>query len=1010
MRKRLISLGVCLCILTSLCTGYFATTSASATTENNVNKNMLEAMLNNRSWVIDTLINDDYSTNPHAMVNDMANEKSMMATVLSQYGNKNDPNYSAAYKAVVDAIYAWHHAGDYAKDVADYATEWTADIFEFFGGSDNAVSALRRCADSSKTMQYDNILQEVLKADYTSSSGQTLKGSNSQLVQLRKIQDGVGMLKSFASASKNLSGLDDGMAHTAASYADTVLFPAADAYQDVMNNVAKLTSSDMGENEQALLDLTTALGAVAVYDSIVVSENNSGGAITIAPAYLLDEDTKKIIDINADAAKFADITIDSFMYVCSIQTQKESVAGVLDRTSEHLANAQTRDLLDRYSDLIKDAADGKTSNYDLILTSIRNSGYIEKYAESKISDALKKMRNRFIPCYDQSIIPGAIASATGVVGTATYLADAVTGLEDTSTKTVELKNLNQLIAFFKATFERDLANYKANPTDENAAKVIDDLDFIQRLRLRGETIAYKMSANQLDKPLGQLLAGGSDETLKDFYAYDYQRHIDAILGASIVPYTTDTFTVNNGETFTIQYNDNCGGLYATYDKANGSQFNHYGIAELNSRISNGLTIEKGGKILTFLESADAYIPYITNNGGDIIVAKGMNVSEFTQSSGNSNFASGDFAIDYFSATGGKITSSLGTSSIQCSTLNLSNAVVESIPIICNGTSNISGNVTLNSLKANKVLNQSSGTLTLNGDLITAGDVHFGGSVTQNGGIFKLMGDLTGSSEKVTLGNVEVCGKLPQTISRDIYVNDFIVAAKKLTLNNKVYVSGDYQSNGKIVNSSNVIFAGNINEDIVYEDALSMTSDLVIDGDTVTAKKGIVLTGNLIIKNGGKLITKSLSVTNGSITLENNAELTINGKTTLSGSSSNSVTVDESSQINFNKLTIIKNIGNIVVNGNLKFGGDVSITSAALSGNGNIYLWCDLIGSSLTIDKPNNFYVVGKTPQTLSCSGANFNNITISNNSRSGVKFSSSVNCYGEYNANGSNVLGTVTQK
>ena len=76
-----------------------------------------------------------------------------------------------------------------------------------------------------------------------------------------------------------------------------------------------------------------------------------------------------------------------------------------------------------------------------------------------------------------------------------------------------------------------MANYKANPTDENAAKVIDDLDFIQRLRLRGETIAYKMSANQLDKPLGQLLAGGSDETLKDFYAYDYQRHIDAILGA-----------------------------------------------------------------------------------------------------------------------------------------------------------------------------------------------------------------------------------------------------------------------------------------------------------------------------------------------------------------------------------------------------------------------------------------------------------------------------------------------
>ena len=1278
MKKRLISLCVCLCILTSICTGYFATTSASATTENNVNKNLLEAMLNNRLWVIDTLINDDYSTNPHAMVNDMANEKSMMATVLSQYGNKNDPNYSAAYKAVVDALYAWHHAGDYAKDVADYATEWTADIFEFFGGSDSAVSALRRCADSSKTMQYDNILQEVLKADYTSSSGQTLKGSNSQLVQLRKIQDGVGMLKSFASASKNLSGLDDGMAHTAASYADTVLFPAADAYQDVMNNVAKLTGSDMGENEQALLDLTTALGTVAVYDSIVVSENNSGGAITIAPAYLLDEDTKKIIDINADAAKFADITIDSFMYVASIQTQKESVAGVLDRTSEHLANAQTRDLLGRYSDLIKDAADGKTSNYDLILTSIRNSGYIEKYAESKISDALKKLRNRFIPCYDQSIIPGAIASATGVVGTATYLADAVTGLEDTSTKTVELKNLNQLIAFFKATFERDLANYKSNPTDENAAKVLDDLDFIQRLRLRGETIAYKMSANQLSKPLGKLLSGGSDETLKDFYAYDYQRHIDAILGASIVPYTTDSITVGNGQTLSVYYDPNYGGLYAKYDKGSGNLFNSYGIAELNYRTANGINVSNGGKVLTMSDNASSYMPYIINNGGSVLLAGNMKLSELTQNSGTTQLGANTYQIDNLYLSGGSVQTANG-GTINTENLNISGTVTANLPITCtnnmnlsgtltgnivylkgnssgsgtlnnlvvsgNGTQNLSGTinatnliyrntgtvnqagtinvsgsvqnassrvtngqntilkstgeiigshynssitvdgvtiseaktingmlktkntVNLGDVNINGSLNQTNGTLNLNGHVNVLSDSYFGGTVIQGDYDYFAKGDISGS--KITLGNLNMCGNVAQTISNAITTNNFynnntnglninakvtvngkvksvkspvngqnitlqetasfenapyygdvtvkglvgsfpsyiygnvylqsdITQSSNTCINNLIFTKGtlelqnsdmtikgilnnssedthisldetstliikgdatikgningtgsivsygditnsgtidvynliitanmpiaisgkaittsnlktagksrislscqinvlkEYTENNSNIDSSKVVFSqGNIlTEDLVYDTPLNITGDLIIDGFTLKANKGLnVKTGNIILTNG--------------------AELIVNGKASITGTSSQRISVDESSSIYFDNVAIIDTLNSIDINGILNCMGDMSLKSTTLSGDGTISLRGDLYCSSVKINQPNSFKIIGKTPQTISVSGANFKNLYILNPSRGGVSFSSSVNCYGEYNKNDSNVSGTVTQK
>ena len=493
------------CMLASLFTGYFATTSASASAETNVNKILLDNLLSDRSWVIDTLINDDYSTNPHAIVNGVSGQKSMMATALSQYENKDDPNYSAAYKIMVDALTLWYNKADYAADVVDGVTEWSADALEAFGTAEGAQNALRNCADSAKNMQYDNILQEVIKADYTSTSGKTLSGSNSQLVQLRKISDGATALKNLASAAKDVSGLDYETALSTTDYINTVLNPASDSYEKAISSLGKAMGAESGEEETALLEFSKFLGRVMVYDSIVISPSGSGKVATLAPTYLLDETTKEIIDVNSNIADFASTTIDGYMYIKSIQTQKESVAGVMTRAASNTSNTGTKTVLNRYADLIEDAADGKTANYKYVISTLRQSGVLNKYVEKKTSEAVKDVVKRLIPCYESSIAPDVFASVTGVVGTATYLADAVTGLKDTCTKTVELKNLNEIINLFVKTYKQDLANYKSNPTDENAAKVIDDLEFIQRLRLRGETIAYGMTRAQFTSLLGKLL-------------------------------------------------------------------------------------------------------------------------------------------------------------------------------------------------------------------------------------------------------------------------------------------------------------------------------------------------------------------------------------------------------------------------------------------------------------------------------------------------------------------------
>ena len=456
MRKRLISIAVVLSIVASLFTVNMY--SSAATADTNVNKILLDNLLSDRSWVIDTLINDDYSKNPHAIVGAVSSQDSMMARALSQYGNADDPNYSPAYKIMVDALTLWYNKGDYAADVVDGVTEWSADALETFGTAEGAQDALRNCADNAKNMQYDNILQEVIKADYTATNGKTLSGSNSQLIMLRKINDGATALKNLASAAKDVSGLDYETALSTTDYINTVLNPASESYEKAISSLGEALGAESGERETALLEFSTFLGRVLVYDSIVISPSESGKVATFAPTYLLDETTKEIIDVNSNIADFASSTIDGYMYIKSIQTQKESVSGVMTRAASNTSNAGTKTVLNRYADLIEDAADGKTANYKYVISTLRQSGVLNKYVEKKASEAAKDVVKRLIPCYENSIAPDVFASVTGVVGTATYLADAVTGLKDTCTKTVELKNLNEIINLFVKTYKQDLAN------------------------------------------------------------------------------------------------------------------------------------------------------------------------------------------------------------------------------------------------------------------------------------------------------------------------------------------------------------------------------------------------------------------------------------------------------------------------------------------------------------------------------------------------------------------------
>ena len=329
-----------------------------------------------------------------------------------------------------------------------------------------------------------------------------------------------------------------------------------------------------------------------------------------------------------------------------------------------------------------------------------------------------------------------------------------------------------------------------------------------------------------------------------------------------------------------------------------------------------------------------------------------------------------------------------------------------------GTINLTNaNLTVKNLQ--KTL-ASGGTINIDADssFTNKTDAVIAGTITGDGAYY-IRGDLINNGT-INVGNMVISALLPVNVSgNNINTKKLSIAAPGgVTIGNKIYASESYTTSGKVVNPTNIIFTGEngIVADTVYTVPLNVEGDLVIDGKTVVAKDAVTVKGNIIISNGGTLVADSLTLSSGSITLTANSTITVKGIARLTGTSSYSISIDETSQMDLTKLSIVSSFASITNNGVLRLGGDTSISSTTLTGSGSMYLRGDLISSSLTINRLGELVLNGKLPQIINCSGATFDNITIENPSRIGVTFNNTVYYYENYKNNGNKVTGTVSLK
>ena len=546
------------------------------------NRQLLEAMLNGDSnWVIETLVEDSRANNPMAIQYADTGRKSLARDALDTYRGIDAENQTlaAVYKSMVDIMEKYYSKEEYINGLVDEGGNLLSWLAGIFTGKDEVEDTIDDLTASTDELRYESLLKATFSEEYTASDGTTLGDSEDTLILVRQIKDTLSYLRKFVSLGRSqaaaVAGLD--LAQFDSEYIDKYALPYIDACSSLFDSLGQLQSSDSSKDAAAMADIAAALAAVHTMSMTAPSNSYMGFSYyDFLADYIIDNDVLDALSSAGKTLKIAETYLDSYLYINSIQGQKDTFSGGVARMANAAGDEDMRKALEYFSGMLSDEYDTRLFSYDSIVRYLRENSTIS----SSVASSAKGLFKKLFHISSTSLAGAAISEALAVADITSWVADQAVGLKDTCKKTYELLHWEKLTDLCVELYYADLSSYRSDPSDENAAIVIDDLLLLQKLRLYGEKIAYGLASGQVDSALGKIFWEGSKE------AYDtlYKCSVDELIAACVVP-PLDGVTVESGDIIMIEYNESTG-YVGTINR--GGKIIH--IPELSSRLAGGLTV------------------------------------------------------------------------------------------------------------------------------------------------------------------------------------------------------------------------------------------------------------------------------------------------------------------------------------------------------------------------------------------------------------------------------------
>jgi len=941
-----------------------------------VSRDILESIINgNRKWVADTLVNDNYSTNPQAKLIHISADNSMMRNALNNYRNADNTTNGAVYKGMVDVMEKVVNADLYKQSFFDSVTETFSDIVvSIFGSGDSFTRTVDDLAGSLDELQYESIIKSALTADYTASDGTTYNDHENEYANLKQMQSALGAVnnwRNFVTASNNYA-YGTAEYDSLSKYLDSCVIPYQNALTTYLMNYGNLANED-AYVQQNYADLAAALACIYKCEMYNADDWFVGKFANEMGEYFCESGINDVLKAAGKPFEATSAAIDNYVYLNNIQAQKESITGPLRRTASNTSDGDLAKVFNRFADISEENSNSKIVAYETVRNYVRNNNVAYEYS----ADAIKALSKKAFNIGSNTALVSKLSAVSTVADITTWVAEKGIDLKTTVKLTYELKYLDKIIDEVIKQYNTDLDTYLSHSTESNAQMVLDDLHFLQKLRLRGETIAYNMASGQMTSWIGQLI---SDESDLEIWKNNYQNHIDALISASVVPSATKVMTLSSNTSLSLYWSQNYG-WYGVYKDSSGKIIY---IADILSRLCYGVDITGGSLYIYNTTGSSLSIPAVSSNDTATLYVYGnCYIGNIKQNGGTLNIVGNENT--YFTVTeclyAGNLNNGLQNG------ITAKNAVflgAASGKYNITGDCRLSGNVDSLTLRANTAQSLSGGG--------TAKELYFYNSsksgINVSSAVYVSEMALNTSTKVKNGKNVHL--NSGGTVYGNYYHSDItlnsITLNKSVTFGGSIYTIGDFTCKGNLTVSGSYVVTENTNRvhritenkiiikgdaylkyvtfendnsfqlsgDLITNNFNSANSEITLNGKvmqtvsgTFTIKKLIVDNPSGITVNNTVSVTGTLSDTNGkiiggkNIVLEKDAELTgdiWNGGLTFTALEKNNFTFGESICIQ-NEGSLI---GNYIINGDITAKGNVTIRNSVifcdnLYGSGNISL-------------------------------------------------------------------------
>lgn len=608
-------------VLLSVLSFSYSACAADNASEIKINCSLLDSVMQDRPWVIETLLEDDWSGNPYAGV--LAVSKGPKESVMENYTE------SLAFRAVVNAMELYANKDQHLEGLGNEAMN---DLMDRLGVSseEEVYKAVNKYTSSLDSLKYESIFNDMLIQNYESSWGTTLSDESMNYEILNQRAAVYKKLGAYQSALQDYLGLTN--MHSEIVVYDPLNQASADysvdiekytghfmnAYRaDLKNYLDGVVSIPGLSGKSALQEKIITSGALAgltAYEKAVADSGVETEIETIFREYMLS-DTMKIMSAAGKAFQLGSYSVDNAILMEALVSQKDSTVNTMERLADYTTDSNLADVCTRYEKLLEAQGNEKILSYEALASYIRQNNVVGDVITGIAGKGLSKIYDSYSCSYlgmSDYIWANSIARGVAVIQLSAWLGEEATGFQTAAKQVFVCKYVDKIIEEAANLTRKDIAAYNAARTENNARAVINDLELLKKLRLYGQKAGYESIMGNMNSWVGAILSNDQD---MDSIQKMYQKAVDVILGCTISPVGDKPLEIKDNRRFTVYNYRLADGTVTTVATVSekGQNWVDYSIVEADNYITGGIKISNG-ELNISSDLSNCYIPYVDASG------------------------------------------------------------------------------------------------------------------------------------------------------------------------------------------------------------------------------------------------------------------------------------------------------------------------------------------------------------------------------------------------------------